>query len=240
MGHRASGRRRPQVPGWLAGAARLCHELSMLSSEPAREGRRARNREDKLARIEKAGRTLFARRGFDATTTRAIAARADIGTGTLFLYFAKKEDLLVHLFHRDIGAVLEAMWAGLPARPLRAQLLHVFDALYDYYARDPALSRVFVKELLFLDAPRRDRVTAFTLDFLQRLVGLIEAARARGELAPAAGEPRQLAYAAFGLYCFTLINWLGGGIDDRTVAGGQLRASLDLLLAGLTTREKTR
>ena len=211
----------------------------MLRNEPAHETRRSRNKLDKLARIEKAGRVLFAKRGFDATTTRAIAARADIGIGTLFLYFAKKEDLLVHLFHRDIGVVEEEMFATLPARPLRRQLLHIFDALYAYYARDPALSRVFIKELLFLDAPRRDRVTAFTLDFLQRIVALITAAQARGEIVRAL-EPRQLAYAAFGLYCFTLINWLGGVIDDREVARAQLRADLDLLLAGLTVQEKTR
>ena len=211
----------------------------MLRNEPAHETRRGRNKLDKLARIEKAGRALFARRGFDATTTRAIAERADIGSGTLFLYFPKKEDLLVHLFHRDIGAVEQEMFASLPARPLRAQLLHIFDALYAYYARDPALSRVFIKELLFLGAPRRDRVTAFTLDFLQRIVGLIETARGRGEIVGAL-EPRQLAYSAFGLYCFTLINWLGGVIEEREVAHAQLRASLDLLLAGLTTRETKR
>jgi len=211
----------------------------MLRNEPAHETRRGRIKLDKLARIEKAGRALFARRGFDATTTRAIAERADIGSGTLFLYFPKKEDLLVHLFHRDIGAVEQEMFASLPARPLRAQLLHIFDALYAYYARDPALSRVFIKELLFLDTPRRDRVTAFTLDFLQRIVALIEAAQGRGEIVGGL-QPRQLAYSAFGLYCFTLINWLGGVIEEREVARAQLRASLDLLLAGLTTRETKR
>jgi AcrR family transcriptional regulator len=211
----------------------------MLRNELAQATRRDRHKLDKLARIERAGRALFARKGFDATTTRAIAARADIGIGTLFLYFPKKEDLLVHLFHRDIGAVVAEMFAGLPPRPLRAQLLHIFDALYAYYARDPALSRVFIKELLFLDAPRRDRVTAFTLDFLQRLVELIVDARQRGELLGGV-EPGQLAYAAFGLYCFTLINWLGGIIERRELARAQLVASLDLLLAGLAVRETTR
>ena len=49
-----------------------------------------------------------------------------------------------------------------------------------------------------------------------------------------------LAYAAFGLYCFTLINWLGGIIGSRELARAQLTASLDLLLAGLTVRETTR
>ncbi len=48
----------------------------MLRNEPAQsQGLRGRNKADKLARIEKAGRALFARRGFDDTTTRAIAEK---------------------------------------------------------------------------------------------------------------------------------------------------------------------
>lgn len=38
-----------------------------------------------------AARELFRDQGFQATTTRALAARAGIGTGTLFNYFAGKE-----------------------------------------------------------------------------------------------------------------------------------------------------
>jgi len=206
----------------------------MLRTEPAQESRRERNKLEKLARIEKAARALFARRGFEATTTRAIAARADIGIGTLFLYFAKKEDLLVHLFQRDIAPVVEEIFATLPAAaPLASQLLHAFDRLYAYYERDPALSRVFVKELLFLDPVRRTRVADFTREFLRRLADLVVAARRRGALGPGAA-PLDVAYAAFGLYCFTLINWLGGLLPDRAAARQRLRASLAALLTGLT------
>lgn len=201
----------------------------MLRNEPARPTRRERNKLDKLARIEKAGRALFAKRGFEATTTRAIAERADIGIGTLFLYFPKKEDLLVHLFQRDIGAVTPELLATLPAQaPLLDQLLHVFDGLYAYYERDLALSRVFIKELLFLDAPRRERITDFTADFLRALAARIAAARLR-----TGSDPATIAYAAFGLYCFTLINWLGGILPDRATARARLRDSLAALLAGL-------
>ncbi|MEO8604809.1 MAG: TetR/AcrR family transcriptional regulator [bacterium] len=203
----------------------------MLRIEPAQL--RHRNKQDKLARIEKAGRRLFAKRGFDDTTTRAIAEQAGIGVGTLFLYFPEKKDLLIHLFQHDIATVEADIFATLPAAArLDAQLLHVFGKLYAYYARDLALSRVFVQELMFMDAPRRQRVTAFTVDFLQRLAGLIRAAQARGELTGTA-EPTQLAYAAFGLYCFTLINWVGGILPTLDTARLQLEASLGLLLAGL-------
>ncbi len=210
----------------------------MLRNEPARQTRRERGKREKLARIEKAGRALFARRGFEATTTRAIAERADIGIGTLFLYFPKKEDLLVHLFQRDIGGVTAELFATLPAdAPLLEQLLHLFDGLLAYYERDPALSRVFIKELLFLDAPRRERVTDFTVEFLGRVAALVADARRRRALAGGA-EPHALASAAFGLYCFTLISWLGGILPDRATARARLRESLGLLLAGFT-REAT-
>ena len=207
----------------------------MLSIAAATEGRRTQNKAAKLAKIERAARRLFAKQGFHATTTRELAAAAGIGTGTLFLYFPGKRDLLIHLFKQDIAAAEGVIFAGLdPALPLRTALLYVFDGLYGCYERDLPLARVFIQELLFLDAAHRRDVASFTADFLQRLVGLIEAARARGELG--AVDAPQLAYAAFGLYCFTLINWLGGLLPSRGAARLQLRASLVLLLSGHLAR----
>jgi AcrR family transcriptional regulator len=210
----------------------------MLRTEPAQpSGLRDRNKAEKLARIEKAGRALFAKRGFDATTTRAIAEKAGIGIGTLFLYFPEKKDLLIHLFHSDIAEVEADIFATLPAAPLAAQLEHVFGKLYAYYARDLALTRVFLPELMFLDAERRERVTAFTADFLKRVAELIAAAQRRGELRRGIDAP-QTAYAAFGLYCFTLINWVGGILPTLDAARAQLAASLAVLLTGLTNTRK--
>jgi TetR/AcrR family transcriptional regulator len=58
-------------------------------------GRRERNKLDKLARITAAAGELFAERGVDDVTTQEIADRADIGTGTLFLYAKTKGELLL-------------------------------------------------------------------------------------------------------------------------------------------------
>lgn len=58
-------------------------------------GRRERNKLDKLARITAAAGELFAQRGVDDVTTQEIADRADIGTGTLFLYAKTKGELLL-------------------------------------------------------------------------------------------------------------------------------------------------
>ncbi|MEV7574214.1 helix-turn-helix domain-containing protein [Pseudarthrobacter sp. NPDC089323] len=64
-----------------------------LASQPV--GRRERNKQAKLDRITAAARELFAEHGIDDVTTQQIADRADIGTGTLFLYARSKGELLL-------------------------------------------------------------------------------------------------------------------------------------------------
>ncbi|MDQ7876764.1 TetR/AcrR family transcriptional regulator [Microbacterium sp. QXD-8] len=58
-------------------------------------GRRERNKQDKLQRITAAARELFTEHGVDDVTTQQIADKADIGTGTLFLYAKNKGELLL-------------------------------------------------------------------------------------------------------------------------------------------------
>lgn len=64
-----------------------------VASQPI--GRRERNKQAKLDRIVAAARELFAEHGVDEVTTQQIADKADIGTGTLFLYAKSKGDLLL-------------------------------------------------------------------------------------------------------------------------------------------------
>jgi AcrR family transcriptional regulator len=64
-----------------------------LDSPPI--GRRERNKQDKLDRITAAASELFSVHGVDEVTTQQIADKADIGTGTLFLYAKTKGELLL-------------------------------------------------------------------------------------------------------------------------------------------------
>ena len=66
-----------------------------MSVAPQSVGRRERNKQDKLDRITAAARELFSEHGVDEVTTQQIADKADIGTGTLFLYAKTKGELLL-------------------------------------------------------------------------------------------------------------------------------------------------
>jgi AcrR family transcriptional regulator len=203
------------------------------SGQAERPGLRERNKEKKLERIVRAGRALFVKKGFEATTTRAIAARAGVAAGTFFLYFREKRDLLFHLFREDISAVQEEAFASLSAGAgLVDQLSHVFGRFYTYYGRDPRLSRIFLKELLFLEGGERDHVMALTLSYVARVAGLVAGAIEAGEISPSV-EPMQVATHAVALYLFGLIAWMNGAIPTPELIRPQVEAQLELMMQGI-------
>lgn len=76
------------------------------SGAPSRNARRrARTRERLLA----AARRLFATQGFERTTIRDIAARADIALGGFYNYFRTKEDVLAALLEEALDRQLRLL-----------------------------------------------------------------------------------------------------------------------------------
>ena len=147
-------------------------------------GRREQNKVEKRQRILAAAARLFDEQGFDATTTSAVAKAAGIGKGTLFLYMATKEDLLVAVFREEVGRAWDAAFAAVdPTAALIDQLLHAFGDVIEFHEQDPQLARTFLKELLYVSEPASLDVTEFMRGFMQRLTEMLAAGQGRGELA---------------------------------------------------------
>ena len=70
---------------------------------------RAANKEAIRERIVKAALTLFQTKGFDATTTKAIARKAGIAEGTVFNYFKSKDDIALHFFEEEVDHAIAAV-----------------------------------------------------------------------------------------------------------------------------------
>jgi AcrR family transcriptional regulator len=94
-----------------------------MSVAPQSIGRRERNKQNKLDRITAAAAELFAEHGVDEVTTQQIADKADIGTGTLFLYAKTKGELLLLVQNSSYA---DAIAAG---RTAAAAIPDVFDAV---------------------------------------------------------------------------------------------------------------
>lgn len=84
----------------------------------------------KQARLLSAALDLFVERGFRAATIPAIAARAGVATGTVYLYFDSKERLVNEVLARVKGGLAARLQVEVPrAAPVRAQ----FEAIWEVF-----------------------------------------------------------------------------------------------------------
>jgi AcrR family transcriptional regulator len=195
------------------------------------------NKADKRARIRDAAAALFRERGFEATTTQAVAERAGVAKGTVFLYAPSKPALVVLVFEERIARIADEAFASLdPGAPLGAQLEHVLGRFFVAYAEDPELARIFVRELMFPDGMVEERRRAVDGAFLARLAALVEAHRGRGLREDV--SPMLAASNAFALYLLALMAWLAGVLPGPDAARAQLHASIELMIEGLAAPRK--
>lgn len=177
--------------------------------------RRRAQKEDTRGQILEAARALLAKDGFEAMNTRAVAQRAGVAAGTVFLHFPDKVALVEALLHDHIEAALEDALRALPRGDLVAQLTHVAAGLYAAYDANPALSRVYLRETLFAPGSGTRPLAKQLRRFEAWAASRCEEAAARGEIEPMAP---QLAFTAFfSFYFAALVAGLRGdlGADAR-------------------------
>lgn len=187
---------------------------------------------DKRERIRAAAWHLFSTEGFESTTTKAIAERAGVATGTLFLYASDKDDLLFLVMNRRISDAVEAGFATLPRGPLLEQLMHLFGELFAMYRDHPEVAKHFVRAFPGASGPNAQEMNAITFAFLHRVAELVRAAQTQGEAARDVA-PEQLAQNVFAMYYFALLSWVGGYATIETALDPGLKGALALQLRAL-------
>ena len=79
--------------------------------------------EQRVRDILRAGREVFAERGYERATTTEIAQRLGISEATVFTYFRGKRELCMRVIQDWYDEIIAAIESGLPrARPVREQL----------------------------------------------------------------------------------------------------------------------
>ena len=99
-------------------------------------GRRAQNKDSIRKRIVRAALDLFQTKGFEATTTKAIARKAGIAEGTVFNYFKTKEDIALHFFEQEVDYAIAAVRGNprLRRAPLEEKLFTLVQSQLEFLA----------------------------------------------------------------------------------------------------------
>ena len=155
---------------------------------PAQTPRKRRKAEPEARRqaILDAGLVVFARDGFAAARLDAVAARAGIAKGTIYLYFRDKEDLFEQIVRGAVAPVLaqaEAV-AALPERPTRDLLALIFQV---FRTEILETDRRHVIRLVLTEGGRFPKLAAFyhrevITKALALVRGIIRRGVARGEI----------------------------------------------------------
>lgn len=105
-------------------------------ARPTTSIRRQKEKEDRKEQILAAARTVFFEEGIRRATVDAIAARAEVAKGTVYLYFSTKETILAHLLLEGLDTLGERLMRAFDeATPHSGEtrLRQLATAYYDYY-----------------------------------------------------------------------------------------------------------
>ena len=78
--------------------------------------RRQKEKEDRKEAILAAAREVFFEQGIRRATVEAVAARAEVAKGTVYLYFESKETILAHLLLEGLNQLVGRLQAAYAAR----------------------------------------------------------------------------------------------------------------------------
>jgi AcrR family transcriptional regulator len=197
-------------------------------------GQREKNKIDKLNRIKAAARELFLLKGYDETTTREIAIRAEVGIGTVFTYAENKRDLLFLVANDELEDATAKAEASVRAdAPCLDNLLGFFRHHYRFFARQPELSKLMLREMTFYDSGRQAKRFQATREQTIRIVGeIIGHAVGRGTVR-ANEDPHYIGWVAFCIFQVELRRWLLN--RELALATGMkaLERALRLFMRGL-------
>ena len=124
--------------------------MTEISVEPRKRPVQARSKKTVEDILAGTAQVLVAR-GYDESTTGAIAERAGVSIGTLYQYFPNKESLVEALFQAHAADLLSAVDQALARSadlPLEESVLALVRAGLDAHRVNPELHKVLVEQVL--------------------------------------------------------------------------------------------
>jgi AcrR family transcriptional regulator len=149
-------------------------------------GERARKDEAKAERrrqLLQAARLTFSKRGLNGFKMTEVGQRAGVVSGTVYLYWKTKEELLLSLLELELGEWLDALDArldGLPERPGARRLTAAFVETLEEHAEVARLLAVL--QTVIEHNVRRQAIERFKRWLMQRLGATAQRLEARAAM----------------------------------------------------------
>ncbi len=195
--------------------------------------KRVSHRGTTSSQLLEAARDLFADRGYDGASIRAITDRAGANLGSVTYHFGTKEALYHRVIETFIAPLRERVVeaAGTEGPPLD-RIEAIVRAGFDHYAEDPAMPRLILQQIAS-GRPAPPPARAWIRQVLGILGDLVHAGQADGTIRK--GDTRFMALMAIAPILFIhlirgpLHEAIGLDLDDRRMR----KALLDQVVASV-------
>ncbi|MEN8243747.1 MAG: TetR/AcrR family transcriptional regulator [Thermodesulfobacteriota bacterium] len=154
--------------------------------------RKAREKQARRRQIIDAARSLLFEKGLQATSINQIAKRAELAVGTIYFYYASKEELFAELQEEGLQLLMEKVRQATstvddPKERLRAMAMAYYDFSQDHKDYFDIISYFLSSPNILLSADLKQRVD----QRMEKILEIINATFARGLDAGTFGEYAQ-------------------------------------------------
>lgn len=174
-----------------------------------------------------ASQKLFELHGFEKTTTRMISNELEMSTGSLFVHFKSKRDILVNILHSKIQiATTKGFKKSIKEDSIDDKIIAVFKPVFDFYFSNKEFSRELLQGILFEPNPI---LLLQVHDFNKKLQRLLEESTSSGEIL-ASKDYETLTQIIFSYYFTILLKEIC--YEEKSSAKralGELRKCFDIL-----------
>lgn len=200
--------------------------------------RNRRRKEDRPAEITAAAMDEFAERGYDATPVEAVARRAGVSKGLLYLYFKTKEELFKAVVRSFISPRVNALRSAIIDSDIGVEEF-LRGPFQEFAAALPTSKARHLLRLMIAEGHKHPDLTRWywenvVSEGLQALTVLIERGVARGELQPSALDrfPHLLLSPVVFSVIWTLVMQKHSKLDTAAM----IEAHIDVLLSSVKAK----
>lgn len=177
---------------------------------------------------------LFEEKGFKNVTVEQITQACGIAKGTFYIYFPKKEAILLHLGTTQLDAVHQSILRHADVSDLKARLLLLFHDLFARYSEHSEIIRLMISEMM-----RSTLLMGEELQIIQTfqtaLTILFEQAQKNGQLSNQFACA-DVASVIIGIYFNTLMVWASTPQNDTDIEFIFVR-QFEVVWQGIRSRE---
>jgi AcrR family transcriptional regulator len=200
-------------------------------------GLRVKQKEKRYQSIINAALSLIQEKGYAATSIEEIAAKAEVGVGTVYNYFHTKADIVIEMYRRDITSNLnkgeEVIASQIDDYKQKVvDMLAVYAAGY-YAGRDKSLLREIYSVIMSQQVLARQELLQLDNMLVEQLAGLLVQAQHQNHLKPQV-DPHEAAYILFSMAMYDFMIFVTGEDMKFIELGKHIQRHSQLIFGGIS------